>query len=40
MGKKEESKKVFDIATTVIEFAAVIQFIDTLVYIYSKQLLY
>jgi len=40
MGKKEENKKVFNITTTVIEFAAVIQFIDTLIYIYSKQLLY
>ena len=40
LGKKEENKKVFNITSTVIKLTAIIQFVDTLVYIYSKQLLY
>ena len=40
LDKEKDHKKLLDITNTLIKFAAVIQFLNTLIYIYSKQKLY
>lgn len=40
LDKEKDHKKLLDITNTLIKFVAVIQFLNTLIYIYSKQKLY
>lgn len=40
MREKEEHKKEFNLANTIIKLSAIIQYINVLIYIYSKQKLY